>query len=179
MSTSKASDPILKGRTADPALRQGIPLVDYPEYLVADALGGDGLQEAHRRMGSENLSPEAAARTITEMIVERLANGIPEGSEEEVPARKDKPRASFVPHISARFPRPVISKMFGKKSPVHEEPIFDDDAAPIDFASSVAPSLLMRAEAVSRLWRRGEVSPDRAAHLLEVAVEEYREHKRQ
>lgn len=176
MSDFNALDPVLKGRTADPAVRQGITLVEYPEYLITEALEGDGLRQVHGRIASENLTPEAAAQAITDMIAERLAEDIPD---EDPAASHEKPRASFIPGLSAKFPQPVISKFFGKKTPAREEPVFDDDAAPLNFDSPVTASLLMRAEAVTRLWRHGKIEAERAAHLLEVAVNDYQAHQRQ
>lgn len=181
MSHPNSLDPILKGRTADPSIREGIMLVEYPEYLIADALDGDGLQEVHRRMGGGvGLTPESAASTITEMIVERLADDIEEDSSDRPSPERSRP--SFIPHISAKFPQPVISRIFGKKpAPEDEqdEPVFADNATPIHFESSIAPALLMRAEAVSRLWRQGKIEAERAAHLLESAVMDYRANRKQ
>lgn len=174
MTEHNALDPVLKGRTADPAIREGITLVEYPEYLIAETLDGDGLREAHSRMSAETLTPQAAARAITEMIVERLAETIPDDlPEQEAVQEKTRP-TSFIPH----FPPPVISKLFGKRTAVpdqgQEDPVFDDNPAPMNFDSPMKASLLMRAEAVTRLWRQGKVGDDRAAHLLEVAVLDYR-----
>lgn len=180
MSHPNSLDPILKGRTADPSIREGIALVEYPEYLIAQALDGDGLQEAHRRLGGTGLTAESAANTITEMIVERLADDIAEAPPEG--ATSERSRVSFIPHISAKFPQPVISRIFGKKSaPADEadEPVFADNATPISFELSIAPSLLMRAEAVSRLWRQGKIEAERAAYLLESAVMDYRTNRKQ
>lgn len=177
MTEHKALDPVLKGRTADPAVREGIALVEYPEYLIAEVLSGDGLREVHSRINAESLTPEAAARAITDMIVERLTEDIPEETPSPAP-EKTKP-SSFVPH----FPKPVISKLFGRRSPAPEgdmeDPVFEEDAAPMNFESPVKASLLMRAEAVTQQWRRGKVSDERAAHLLESAVRNYQKRQQE
>lgn len=176
MTEHKALDPVLKGRTADPAVREGIALVEYPEYLIAEVLSGDGLREVHSRIDAESLTPEAAARAITDMIVERLTEDIPEEATPPAP-EKSKP-SSFVPH----FPKPVISKLLGRRSPAPEDagdPVFEEDAAPMNFESPVKASLLMRAEAVTQQWRRGKVSDDRAAHLLESAVRNYQKRQQE
>lgn len=176
MSDSNALDPILKGRSADPAVREGIALVEYPEYLIAETLDGNGLRDVYNRIDSESLTPEAAAQAITDMIAERLTEDIPE--EDIDSPRQERGRVSFIPGLSAKFPQPVVSKIFGKKTPVREEPVFTDDASPIDFDSPVVASLLMRTEAVTRLWRHGKMDAGRAAHLLEVAVSDYQARQR-
>lgn len=170
MTERNALDPILKGRTADPAIREGLTLVEYPEYLIAEVLDGEGLREAHRRIDAETLTPEAAARAITDMVVERLAEDIPDDEAPQVAPEKARP-SSFIPH----FPKPVISRFFGRRdSATSGDPVFDEDPAPMDFDSSVKASVLMRAEAITQRWRQGKIEDDRAVHLLEVAVLNYR-----
>lgn len=165
MSDSHALDPILKGRNADPAVREGIALVEYPEYLITEALNGDGLRQVHGRLATEGLTPEAAARVITEMIVGGRAEDIAERPQRT----REKSKASFVPH----FPQPVISRLFGKKTPANEEPVFDDDPAPINFSAPVTTSLLMRVETVTQLWRQGKIDAGRAIHLLDTAMTDF------
>lgn len=169
-------DPILRGRTADPAVREGITLVEYPEYLIAGALEGEGLQQVHNRMGAENLTPEAAATIITEMIVESLADIQPQDSAGSPPSERGK--TSFIPGLSARFPKPVISRLFGKKGTALDSTegdlVFHDDSAPINFNSPMSSAVLMRAEAVTQLWRRGKVEPEEAIRRLTTLMEEYR-----
>lgn len=166
-----ALDPILKGRPADPAIREGISLVEYPEYLIAETLDGDGLRKAHGRIGEGNFTPEAAARAITDMIVEHLADDIPE-DDDDIQEQRPKRKPAFIPH----FPKPVIGKLSGKRSPAptSETPVFVENPAPINFESPITASLLMRTEAVTQLWRQGKIETPRAAHLIEVAVLKYR-----
>lgn len=175
MSDHNALDPILKGRTADPVIRAGIALVEYPEYLIAETLDGDGLREAHSRIDAETLTPEAAARAITGMIVEHLAEDIPEEAPESQSMRSRA--ASFIPH----FPNPVIGKIFGRRdhTPPAEDLVFDEDPTPMNFKSPMRASLLMRAEAVTQQWRQGKIEDERAVHLLENAVLNYRKRQQE
>lgn len=179
MSDFNALDSALQGRATDPAIREGIALVDYPDYLIAEAISGDGLRQVHNSIGAGSLTPEAAAQAITARIVERIAEDIakhaPEAPSHERKTSRD--RASFVPTLSARFPKPIVSRIFGKKNAAHEEPVFDDEAEPINFSSPLFAALLMRAEAVSQLWRQGKLEEGRAAQLLEIAVADFRTHQ--
>lgn len=165
-----SEDSILKGRTTDPAVREGITLVEYPAYLISEVLDGDGLRRVHGRIDSEALTPESVARIITDMIVEHLTQDIPD--KPNVQARS-KSKPSFVPH----FPNPVISRFFGKRAPSQTEPVFEDDPPPTNFNMSATNSMLMRVEAVTLSWRQGKIDGDRAAHLLEVAVSDFRARK--
>lgn len=165
-----SEDSILKGRTTDPAVREGITLVEYPAYLISEVLEGDGLRRVHGRIDSESLTPEAVARIITDMIMERLMEDIPDAPQAQP---RGKPKSSFVPH----FPNPVVSRFFGKRASPQAEPVFEDDPVPTNFKTSATASMLMRAEAVTQLWRQGKIDGDRAAHLLEVTVSNFQTQK--
>lgn len=176
MTAEHRADPILKGRNADPAIQEGIALVEYPEYLIAEALSGDGLKEAHSRIGAEALTAEAAASAITEMIVERLTDDIPDAAVVPEPLPGRAKASPFIPH----FPKPVISKFFGKRGGVTaKEPVFEDKPPRMNFDSPLKTSLLMRAEAVTQQWRQGKIGDDRAAHLLENLVVNYRKRQQE
>lgn len=183
MSDFNTLDSALQGRATDPAIREGIALVDYPDYLIAEALSGDGLRQVHNSIGAGSLTPEAAAQAITARIVEGIAEGIAKGIAKHAPEdssherKNNRGRASFIPTPSTRFPKPIVSRIFGKKNVPREELVFDDEAEPINFSSPLSASLLMRAEAVSQLWRQGRLEGERAAHLLVIAVEDFQTHQ--
>lgn len=176
MPSEYRADPILMGRDVDPAVQEGIRRVEYPEYLIAEALSGDGIKEVHRRISGEVLTADAAATAITEMIVERLTEDIPDESEGGPPSRTAEHTTSspFIPN----FPKPVISRLFGKRRDTPaEDPVFEHEPPRVNFHSPLKVSLLMRAEAVTQQWRQGKINDDRAVVLLERLVTDYRKHQ--
>lgn len=170
---------ILKGRATDPAVREGIALLDFPAYVIAEVLDGDGLQEVHARLGAESLTPASAADVITQMIQEYLADA-PPPADDPPPARR-----GFVPTRHPVFPNPVISRPFGRRradATSTESPSEDESQATlemtnggrVDFRATATTAVLMRAESTLRLWRQGRVTPDDAIFILEGLVRDYR-----
>lgn len=173
MASPYSTDSILKGRPTDPAVREGIGLVDYPGYLISAVLEGDGLREVHARISGDSLTPEGAARIITAMVVEHLAEDIPASSPAPAPQKPPRSKPAFVAH----FPKPAIRKVFGKRPPGPPEPVFEDNPPSVDYDSSITASLILRAEAVTSLWRQGRLTSDQAAHLLAESVRDHQQRK--
>lgn len=174
MSDYDARDPILQGRATDPAVRQGIDLVDYPDYIVAAALDGDGLTQVHNKIMGEGVTPQAAAQAITDLIIDLLAEEMPAQTPEGAAHALTSDQIARGTH---EFPQPITRKFFGKTDPPPPAPVFDDAVRPIDFSTPLQSALLLRAEAITRRWREGRIEEPRAVHLLEAALADFKNHK--
>lgn len=160
MSATTDPDKILDGRETATVLREALLLVDYPDYVIASALKGDGLSKVHSLIGPHDSTREAVAAIITDLIAESITASI------------SATPANATPTHSG-FPLPLKRRIFGKRNqPLPQEPVFTD-AVPLAFEEAPVAAYLMRAEAVTRMWRQGRIDSTVAVDLLTVAARGY------